>query len=411
MSVERTAVALGLLISVGALARAEDPPGVSFSFAGYGTLGVVHSSESRADFLGGQLVESGAGHTRSWSPEVDSRVGAQVTATLGPKLSAVIQVLAEQRFDGSYTPHLEWANVKYQFTPAASVRIGRIALPVFMVSDFRKVGYANVWVRPPVEVYGLIPIFAADGFDASYRVAMGEFTSTLQANYGRNDAKLPDGSDIEGRDSWGLTVTSERDAATLRLGYQQTHLRLEGFNPLFDAFRQFGPEGLSIADRYDADGSVLRFFGAGAQYDPGDWFVMAEMARTQARSAFGDQTAWYASGGYRFGKLTPYLTYAEVDTDGETSDPGLTLAAYPTELRPAAAGLNANLNQILGARPIQTSLSIGARWDFWNSLALKAQFDHCRLGAGSPGRLSNPQPGFTPGGSYDLISITVDFVF
>ncbi|MBZ0089087.1 MAG: porin, partial [Thermoanaerobaculia bacterium] len=400
-----------LLISGTTLARAEDPPGVKFSFAGYGTVGVVHSSEGRADFLGGQLVESGAGHTRSWSPEVDSRIGAQVTATLGPKLSAVVQVLAEQRFDGSYTPHLEWANVKYQFTPDASVRLGRIALPVFMVSDFRKVGYANVWVRPPVEVYGLIPIFAADGLDASYRVATGEFTSTFQANYGRNDAKLPDGSAIEARDSWGLTVSAERGAATLRLGFQQTHLRLESFNPLFDAFRQFGPEGISIANRYDADGSVLRFFGAGAQYDPGDWFVMAEVARTQARSAFGDQTAWYVSGGYRFGKLTPYLTYAEVEVDGGTSDPGLTLSAYPPELRPVAAGLNANLNLILGARPTQNSVSFGARWDFWKSLALKAQFDHSRLGAGSPGRLSNPQPGFTPGGSYDLFSLTVDFVF
>jgi hypothetical protein len=406
-----SAAALVFLISARSHARAEDLPARRFSFEGYGTLGWVHSSEDQADYRGGQLIESGAGHSRSWSAEVDSRLGGQLTARFGSRLSAVVQVLAEQRFDGSYTPHVEWANVKYQLTPDASVRIGRIALPIFMVSDFRKVGYANPWVRPPVEVYGLIPFFSGDGLDASYRVTRGGVTSTFQGNYGQIDSRLPDGSAIEARGSWGLTATSERGAATVRLGYRQTNLRLESFNSLFDGFRRFGPEGSAIADRYDVDGSLLRFLAVGAQYDPGPWFVMAEAAKTRAHSALGDQTAWYVSGGYRFGKLTPYLTYAAVDTDSNVSDPGLTLSVYPPELREAAAGLNASLNGFLGSRPIQDSVSLGARWDFARNLAFKVQLDHGRPDAGSPGRLVEPQPGFTPGRSYDLISITVDFVF
>jgi len=73
---------------------------------------------------------------------------------------------------------VEWANLIYALSPDASVRIGRIVLPTFMVADSRKVGYANPWVRPPVEVYGLVPITQSDGLDASYRVVWGETASS-----------------------------------------------------------------------------------------------------------------------------------------------------------------------------------------------------------------------------------------
>jgi hypothetical protein len=42
---------------------------------------------------------------------------------------------------------------------------------------------------------------------------------------------------------------------------------------------------------------------------------------------------------------------------------------------------------------------------------LKLQFDHNRNDAGSTGNLINLQPGFQLGGSFDVFSITVDFVF
>jgi hypothetical protein len=67
-----------------------------FSFCGFGTLGVVHSSERDADFVAEATSHpSGAGFSRSWSADVDSRLGAQVTAN-------------------------------FQFTPEFYVRVGRI---------------------------------------------------------------------------------------------------------------------------------------------------------------------------------------------------------------------------------------------------------------------------------------------
>ena len=89
---------------------------------------------------------------------MDSRVGAQLNARFSPQVSAIVQVTSEQRYDGTYRPEVEWANIKYDVTPDFSIRAGRTVLPSFMVSDYRKVGYATPWVRPPVEVYSLMPL-------------------------------------------------------------------------------------------------------------------------------------------------------------------------------------------------------------------------------------------------------------
>ncbi len=124
---------------------------------------------------------NGAGHSHTWSADVDSLIAGQVNANLTPQLSAVLQVIAEQNYDNSYRPHVEWANIKYQVTPEFSVRAGRTLLPTFLFSDTRKVAYAYPWVRPPLEVYRQEPITASDGVDASYQIRIGDIMNILRA--------------------------------------------------------------------------------------------------------------------------------------------------------------------------------------------------------------------------------------
>lgn len=404
-------IALAVALLNPTRARADDAPTAMFSFSGFGTLGVVHSSEQNADFGANTLQSSGAGFSRSWSADVDSRLGAQVTADFTTQISAVVQVISEQRNDNTYTPHVEWANVKYRFTPDLYVRVGRIALPSFLVSDYRKVGYANPWVRPPLEVYGLVPVTTNDGMDASYRLGIGEFTNTVQVTYGQSDIHEASGSIDKARRVWGISDTVERGAVTVRATYQHGNVTVASINPLFAAFRQFGPAGIALADKYDSDARPFDFIGVGGIYDAGGWFVTGEWGTTESHSALGKRSAWYGSGGYRFGKFTPYLTYAEARADSNTSDPGLNAAAFPPDQAEAIAGLNAGLNALLRAIPVQKTLSVGGRWDFRKNAALKLQYEHIRLGAGSAGTLINVQPDFQPGGVVNVFSAVVDFVF
>jgi len=90
-----TAVLMMLLCTAGA--RAEDLGTTNFLFSGFGTLGVAHSTEDKADFTNSPFTKpNGAGHTRNWSADADSRVGLQVIANVTPQVSAVLQVIAQQ---------------------------------------------------------------------------------------------------------------------------------------------------------------------------------------------------------------------------------------------------------------------------------------------------------------------------
>jgi hypothetical protein len=412
MSCKLTPIALLAMALQPAVARADDPDTPIFSFSGFGTLGVVHSSENKADFTSSVFKPNGAGFSHPWSADVDSLFGAQVNADFTRQISAVVQVIAQQRYDNSYAPAVEWANVKYQFTPDISIRAGRVVLPVFLVSDYRKVGYANPWVRPPVEVYGLVPITNNDGVDGSYRVHFGESTHSVQFTYGNSTSTLPDNTGtVKGKSALGLSYTAEYGAATVHLAHFQSKLSFDSFKPLFDGFRQFGPEGIALAEKYDVNNKLFTYNGLGGMYDPGRWFVMAEWGSSIIHAALGKRSAWYASGGYRLGEFTPYLTYAQANADSRRSDPGLTLSSLPPFLAGPAAGLNAGLNSILGSIPVQKTVSVGGRWDFAKNADLKLQFDHSRLGAGSAGTLINIQPGFQPGGRFNVVSVTIDFVF
>src|ERR1700734_3990968 len=224
-----------------------------FSLSGFGTLGLVHSSEDDADFTATPLAPNGAGYTHSWSPDIDSRLGAQVTAHFTPQLSAMLQLISEQNYDKTYTPHVEWANIAYQVTPDFSVRLGRIVLPTFLLSDTRKVGYANPWVRPPLEVYSLSPIVDSDGADVSYKLHLGNVVNTLVATYGKNSFNAPQGGGFTVKRLRVIADTLEYGPATLHIAYEASTYTYNAVDPLFDAFRQFGPQGIALANKYDLD--------------------------------------------------------------------------------------------------------------------------------------------------------------
>ncbi len=397
------------LAALPACALADDGP--SWSISGYGTFGLTHSNNRHADFTNTVLKEDGAGYSRSWSAGVDSRLGAQIDLAVNKQWSAVLQVVAEQGVDGSYRPHVEWFNIKYQVTPDLSVRLGRIALPIFLAADYRKAGYAYTWARAPVELYDAIPISNSDGIDATYRWRTGDVKHVTQAFLGNTDIRITDTARAKARQLAGISHSVELGAASARLSLMTANVSVDLMRPLFDGFRQFGPPGAAIADKYDVVNKRGDAISFGANYDPGDWFLMGEIGRLNSRSYLGDKVALYGTGGYRVGTWTPYVSYAHVWSKGATSDPGLSATGLPPPLAGAVHGLNAGLNSVLMTIAVQTTRTVGVRWDFARNMAFKLQYDQVRPAAGSTGTLLNMQPTFRPGSTVNVTSILLDFVF
>jgi len=383
----------------------------TWRFGGFGTVAAAHSTEHQGDYTVNPNSPGRAGYSRDWAFDVDSRAGVQMDVQIDKRWSAVAQVTQEKSVENSYKTYLTWANIKFQATPDLSLRAGRIALPLFVAADYRKVGYALPWLRAPVELYSLIPISNSDGIDASYRWHAGNVKHETTISLGRATARL--NKDVLGkaRAIVGITDSATIGALTLRFTAAQTLLVVPGAEALFDGLRSFGPPGQALADRYDIAKRHVRVYSAAVNYDTGDWFVIGESGRINTSSLLGDQTASYLSTGYRFGNVAPYVTYARLVANLRTHTAGLPLDGLPPEAAAVAGVLNDTLNFQLRQIGVQDTASVGVRWDIAPNIALKAQVDRVTPRGGSIGTLINVQPGFRSGHAFSVVSLGMDFVF
>jgi opacity protein-like surface antigen len=430
MSVKTKALAAAVTLALcGTGVQARDFSDI-FTLRGYGTLGVVHSDEHHADFVSAILIQpEGAGYSDEWSTAVDSRNALQIDMTFSDRLSGVVQLISEgasnNSWDGDtnkrFFPSLEWANLSYRVSDELTVRVGRIVQPFSMSSEYRKVGFANHWVRPPVEVYGAQPFTSSDGGDVTYRSKVAGATNTVRAHYGVQ--ALRNATFKAQVKLWGINDAVEMGALTVRAAYMHTEFAAPGatFEPLFAPFIAAAgsiPGGQSAAQEatrllrvYDPSGDQsFELYGAGLSYDPGDWFVMSEAVSLKSGGLLLDTTSGYVSGGYRIGKLTPYLTYARTRTELR-EEPGVPLAGLPPQLAGLGAVINGAVAGLAGSDSSQQTFAVGMRWDVASAIALKAQYDYIDLASGSPGMLANPQPEFQRGGDLNVLSLTLDFVF
>jgi hypothetical protein len=382
-----------------------------WTYAGYGSAGLVHSSEAAADFSANALNPGRAGYSHPYSYDVDSRLAGQVNLTVNPQWSAVLQVISERNLDHDFTPALEWANVKYRYSPDLSVRVGRTALPIFLLGDYRKASYALPWVRPPIEVYSALPISNSDGIDLSYRWSMGRANNVTQVSFGRTRLRVSESAHARARQLVGLSNTTTMGALTVRGSVMSTTLTVDIAKPLFDALRQFGPRGNALADTFAVDSKRTSVAAIGFNYDPGNWFLMGEIGRMNARSFLGDKTVSYLSSGYRWGSVTPYLSYSNARSNQATSDAGLSVTGLPPQIAPVAAMLNGELNGLLNTIAVQSTVSAGVRWDFMRDRSFKLQYDRLSPREGSSGTLINVQPEFQSGHPVHAVSAMLDFVF
>lgn len=343
---------------------------------------------------------------------------------IGAGFSMVLQGISEHRWDDTFTPYLNIASLKYQITPGVAIRAGRIPYSAYLISDYQKVGYAQPWVRPPVEVYQFNPLNFVDGGDLTWQANAGSWAFSGQFLAGSSTVKLspsslavaytPPGQAIpdskwEGKNILAASLAVNRGHATVRgfyltmkgsfydAGFDGAYGPFAGMSP-FTALRTL-PSALggnpALADQYQIRDDKVVYESAAFNYDPGNWFLMVEETRkTGDENMFLHFTAGYATVGVRLGDWTPYATYAWKHTTSPTTHPNPIINAI-------VSGLDRG----------QTSYSAGLRWDFYTNLAIKAQWDRATNATGSFGAFTNIQPGFKPGESYNLATVALDFVF
>lgn len=368
-----------LLTSACSLAQAE----ADHRFSGFATLGVALNSSDELVFRNDVTQDNGAYKNNGYWMN-DSRLGLQWQGRWSAQWETTVQIVAKDRFDNTPANSFEWAFVRYRPVDGLDLRLGRLGVDAFMLSDFRQVGYTLPWVRPPQDLYGLTSIYHFDGMDLTKRVALGDATLNLKAFYGNSDEKYPTGFN-NGRhinfdfDLFGLSSTLEWREWKLRYSVVTVEVNSDLTQPLRNAWTQFTPlwpGAGEFASKLQSKNRDFRYHQLGLNYDNNGWWFQSEYVRISSDLMLVTNAEHaYASLGKRFGSLGIYgLTGYASPRQAELG------IALPTGLpEPYGSQLQylslATRNRINGARIKQHSYGIGARWDFTAKMALKLQIE------------------------------------
>ncbi len=270
-------------------------------------------------------------YDEDWSFKPDSKYGLQISADLLDGLTATAQLVG--RGADSFNAEFEWAYLSYALNDHWTLQAGKKRLPLYYYSDFFDVSYAYLWIRPAADNYTW-QIINYNGVNAQFNYQLSDWTVSGNIYTGREDDsenKLL--SEFFGnepvREIWkniiGGVLSLNRDWLDLRFTYM-TYQN--------ERYRNGEPV------TWEGDDSRRgKFMGMSANVDYNNWVLLTEFNRLTLDG--GDFDTYLLSGGYRIGAWTPFVSYADFDSEGEKHN----------------------------------TTSIGARWDFHSSAAFKIQYD------------------------------------
>ena len=380
------------------------PAAPNLSFSAFGTLGYAALDDESAEYRSG-VARDGA--DADGSLVLDTRVGLQLDTRLTSKLSGTVQLIGRESGDGDPEAGLEWGLLRYLPTDSIAVRVGRMSLPVFALSDFREVGYANVFLRPPEDVYAQVPLRRIDGVDLTYDTEIGDTLLRAQLFTGRSSESLYDGLELDGKGIVGAAFAVERGPFRARIGHVVTRLEITseggGIEDVRAALLQASatlPDLAAVAEDFAPGRVPLSFDTIGASYDEGRWFVDAEYARRRVDNWVADLDSWSLAGGVRVASFTPYAFVSALDDVEE--DRRITLPGFDA--------LESGVNMFYEPRD-QQSVGAGLRWDARPGLALKGQVESVSREVTGQS-LRRASDGMRDGGDdVVLYSVALDFIF
>lgn len=360
-----TAIALAAMGACVSHAQAQTP---SVTLQGYGTLAGTYADTDLADYRSSWRQDHGSRGDLDLG--VDSRLGGQANVTLNEILSGAGQLLAIRR-DGKDKIDVEWLYAQAQLHPEVSLRAGRFALPAFMLSDVRTVGYAQHWARTPAEVYLQFPVTSIDGIQLLYRTTWEGIKFTVQPSFGTAEAKQYFDAGPIGQ----LAVDSDfKKLRSINLSAEKGDWLVRAGQVVSNASIDYRNELMGVETFKDT------FTSLGVQYDNGSLLVMSEYVDRKTSTSRFDTQSYYVSAGYRFSTVMPYATYSHLKSEGSA----------------------------ISSLPASKTTSLGVRWDFMPKVALKAQFDESTL---SGQQFTKVDPAADMRDKVRVFTLGVDFIF
>jgi hypothetical protein len=381
---------------------------LDWRFGGFGTASGSCFTSNKADYVL-NLQPVGPGRSSACHAGIDSILGLQLDVALSDTLEIGAQAVADLNADRSYTPELNIGQVRWKPIEHLTLRLGRTPTASFLHAENRLVRYAMPWVRPPIEVYGLLPAFYGDGLEAIYANHLGAWNAEWHGGVQTATIKLPESNSrhintLESTQGF-LNLTLQRGHSLVKMSYVYGRVSFspQSTETLFSLLKLFaGPAGGRLASDLAIRNAPYHLLSIGARYERDDWLLMGEFgSRLLERGFVRDQYGAYVTVARQLGAWTPYATLARRWTYGPKQD------ARAGLLQPAVEALLTN------SVYDSSSVALGLARTVTEHATLKFQVDWIKPDGHAYGLYTNHAPTYNranPSGDF-LFTVNLDFIF
>lgn len=320
----------------------------------------------------------------------DSLIGLQLDSSFTDTFDAILQLVGREQVANSFENSIQRAYFRYRGTPSTTFRLGRVGTDIYMLSDYRNIGFAYLWVRPPMDFYSAA-FDHIDGADFVYNKALSRGTLKLRLFAGETKYVFKFSGEERGfkitpvlgaSAFWESNHWQARFSVT-SLGFDEKSVDDNmGTAELRDALRQAAlvgwNEASDVADMLEVKDTGIIYYSMGLGYDKSNWIIQSEASFIESDfDLYRDLVSYYLSAGYRIGDAKIYAITARA----RASEQRIHVAAPPFD-DPSINFLRDTTQNVFDATYInQETNSLGIRWDLRYDLALKLQWDHTSIAA------------------------------
>ena len=385
----------------------------TFNFDGFANLSLTTSSSDTAKIR--HLISQPHGVRDNEIGLYNSSIGMQLEWQYSARWQTVIQAALKDQEKHNLDTLTQLAFIRFMPTANWTLRAGRTGLDLFMMTEYRDIGYSFTHEHLPTEFYAIIPHQNIDGIDVRYKTPTSLGLLGLHAFVGRSTAPIVSDDNFywnaELANIQGLTIDLERHNWLYRINYTQSKSGNENAQQkqLKDAIAhvpvQIWPSQPHLQDSLNIVGKQFNYGAIGVRYDNATWLIQSELSYINSNSeVLNHLRSGYFSIGKRFNQHTLMATASIAKSNNQVPEPPL--ISNP-ELDYLYQSIIRHTNFYLID---QNTLSLTWRMELNNTSALKVQIDHTNVQQ-LPSAFYLHKPSTNPDNRFNTLGISLNWVF
>jgi hypothetical protein len=355
-------------------------------FSGFVTLGAIYNDSEDLGFHANLKV---AGRT-GFSLATDSLVGTQANIKLNSQWDAVVQAVFREKLDDKAINYIDVGFIRYNLDNRWEFRAGRMNTDIYFLSEYKSVGYAYPWARPPSEFYTHVSTVSQfQGADLLYKRSIGDGFLQVKLGFGESESIIGTTSskvNVHFVDMLMASISYQQNKWQVRASFLDAKIQEFGddlaiIDEVIAVFPPFiWPGGPVLKERFDFHDKKQQFYGLGYQYDNDLWVVQLEIGANHSLwDIIQDTVSGYVSLGYQAENITYFSILSAIEpTQGTLSDSiGEISPDAPADIVAILQSFEPLIREVFNQNRIkQHTLGIGAKWQVSPTIVAKFQVDH-----------------------------------